>query len=88
MAGGLLLEVVTSSGPVIEVTVEEVRLPGVLGELGVLPGHTPLLTALGIGRLLYTAAGQERQMVIGKGFAEVLPDRVTVLARSARTPCS
>ncbi|MCD4749055.1 MAG: ATP synthase F1 subunit epsilon [Thermoanaerobaculales bacterium] len=86
MAEGLYLEVVTGKGSVVGVEVEEVRLPGELGELGVLPGHTPLLTALGIGRLLYTIGGQERQMVITQGFAEVLPDRVTVLARAVRLP--
>ena len=62
---------------------DEVRLPGVMGELGILPNHTPLLTALAIGRVAYTIDGQEFQLVVKNGFAEVQPDRVTVLAREA-----
>jgi F-type H+-transporting ATPase subunit epsilon len=86
MAERLHLEVVTRLRKVVEDEVDEVRLPGVLGELGVLPGHTPLLTALAIGRLAYTAGGQEHRMVVEQGFAEIQPDRVTVLAREATLP--
>ena len=86
MADRLHLEVVTRLRKVVEDDVNEVRLPGVLGELGVLPGHTPLLTALAIGRLSYTVGGSERRMVVEQGFAEIQPDRVTVLARDAKLP--
>ena len=86
MGGRLHLEIVTRQRRVMEVEVEEVRLPGVLGELGVLPGHTPLLTALATGRVTYTAEGREHQLVVKDGFAEVQPDGVTVLAREARLP--
>jgi len=86
MADRLHLEVVTRVRKVVEDEVDEVRLPGVLGELGVLPGHTPLLTALAIGRLAYTAGGKQHQMVVEQGFAEIQPDRVTVLAREATLP--
>jgi F-type H+-transporting ATPase subunit epsilon len=82
----LLLELVTPERRVLSEEVVEVRIPGVLGELGVLPGHTPLLTALGTGPLAYTQAGVEHRLAVQGGFAEVLPDRVTVLARVAELP--
>jgi len=86
MEGRLHLEIVTRHRRVLETEVDEVRLPGVEGELGILPGHTPLLTALAIGRVAYTVNSQESTLVIKEGFAEVQPDRVTVLAREARLP--
>ena len=79
----LHLEVVTPQRRILATEVTEVRLPGSLGELGVLPGHTPLLTTLGVGPLTtFNAQGTEVMAVFG-GFAEVLPDRVTVLATGA-----
>ncbi len=86
MGERLHLEIVTRHRRVMEVEVDEVRLPGVMGELGILPGHTPLLTALGIGRVAYTSGSQEHELVVKNGFAEVQPDRVTVLAREAMLP--
>ena len=86
MGERLNLEIVTRHRRVIEVEVDEVRLPGLMGELGILPGHTPLLTALAIGRVAYTVDGQEQKLVVKNGFAEVQPDRVTVLARDAVLP--
>lgn len=86
MADRLLLELVTPERRVLSEEVVEVRIPGILGELGVLPGHTPLLTALGTGPLAYTQAGVEHRLAVQGGFAEVLPDRVTVLARVAELP--
>ena len=86
MAERLQLELVTPSRRVLTEEVTEVRLPGILGEMGVLPGHTPLLTALGTGPLAYTQDGQELRLAIQGGFAEVLPDRVTVLATVAEFP--
>jgi F-type H+-transporting ATPase subunit epsilon len=86
VAERLVLELVTPSRLVLTEEVSEVRLPGVLGEMGVLPGHTPLLTALGTGPLAFTRDGRERRLAIQGGFAEVLPDRVTVLATVAETP--
>lgn len=83
MADRLRLEVVTPRRTVLDLTADEVRLPGALGELGVLPGHTPLLTSLGTGPLTYFDAGHATRMVIQGGFAEVLPDHVTVLATLA-----
>ena len=86
MADRLELEIVTPQRRVLSENVDEVRLPGVLGEMGVLPGHTPLLTELGTGPLAFTLGGQERRFAIQGGFAEVLPDRVTVLATIAESP--
>jgi F-type H+-transporting ATPase subunit epsilon len=79
----LTLEIVTPERPLVRETVDEVTLPGVEGELGILPGHTPLLTVLKIGVLMYRR-GEERQYVaVAHGFAEALADRVTVLAQIA-----
>jgi F-type H+-transporting ATPase subunit epsilon len=86
VAERLLLELVTPQRKLLSEDVDEVRLPGVLGELGVLPGHTPLLTALGTGPLSYSQGGRELRLALQGGFAEVLPDRVTVLARIAELP--
>ncbi len=86
MGERLRLEIVSRHRRVMDVEVDEVRLPGVMGELGILPGHTPLLTALAIGRVVYTVDGREHQLVVKSGFAEVQPDRVTVLAREALLP--
>lgn len=86
MGERLHLEIVTRHRRVMEVEVDEVRLPGVMGELGILPSHTPLLTALAIGIVAYTSDGREHKLVVKNGFAEVQPDRVTVLAREARLP--
>jgi F-type H+-transporting ATPase subunit epsilon len=83
VAGRLRLRVVTPRREVLDREVDEVRLPGVLGEMGVLPGHTPLLTSLAIGPLTLFHGGTTERLVIAGGFAEVLPDAVTVLPRLA-----
>jgi F-type H+-transporting ATPase subunit epsilon len=74
------LTVVTRERKIIEATVDEVILPGSDGEIGVLPGHTPLLATLRIGQLRYRTGNKVERLVISWGFAEVLPDRVIVLA--------
>jgi F-type H+-transporting ATPase subunit epsilon len=73
------LTVVTPTRNLIEAQVDEVILPGKLGYLGVLPGHAPLLTSLAVGRISYRRGGETRDISVAWGFAEVLPDRVTVL---------
>ena len=83
MADTLRLEVVTPTRRVLEVRASEVRVPGAVGELGILPGHTPLLTALGTGELKWTEDSKEERLVVQGGFAEVQPDAVTVLASVA-----
>lgn len=82
----MLLEVVTPERLVVSEEVQEVIAPGELGQFGVLPGHHPFLAALTAGELLYRSEGGERVLAIGGGFAEVLPDRVTVLVDWAAFP--
>ncbi len=85
MADRLRLEVVTPSRRVLESSALEVRIPGALGELGILPGHTPLLTSLGTGQVQWTDGETSGRLVVQGGFAEVQPDAVTVLATVAET---
>lgn len=82
----LHLVVVTRERKIVEVDVDEVVLPGLDGELGILPGHTPLLAMLRIGQLRYRTGGTTERLVISWGFAEVLPDRVIVMAETAVLP--
>jgi F-type H+-transporting ATPase subunit epsilon len=79
------LVVVTPEKQLLRQSTKEVQLPGAEGYLGILPGHAPLITELGIGELSYhDPSGKESaHLVIISGFAEVLPDRVTVLAETA-----
>jgi F-type H+-transporting ATPase subunit epsilon len=88
MAGdSIQLVVVTPVNQLLSEAVTEVQLPGADGYLGVLPGHAPLITELGIGELTYrTASGQTGLLAIIRGFAEVLPERVSVLAETAERP--
>lgn len=85
MADSLRLEVVTPSRRVLESRASEIRIPGALGELGVLPGHTPLLTSLGTGEVTWVDGETTGRLVVQGGFAEVQPDAVTVLAAIAET---
>jgi F-type H+-transporting ATPase subunit epsilon len=80
------LEIVTPEKSVVKDLVDEVTLPGVEGYLGVLPGHTPLLTSLKIGEIRYKVGGVQKFLFVSWGFVEVLPDRVTVLADIAELP--
>jgi len=78
------LVVVTPERQILKEVVSEVTLPGAEGYLGVLPGHAPLITELGIGELTYkTKGGQSGLLAVIRGFAEVLPDHVSVLAETA-----
>ena len=84
MAGNIRLEVVTPEKYVVDEEVEIAVAPGSLGEFGVLIGHTPFLTTLKAGEMHYTdASGAQRYVFVSGGFAEALPDKVTVLAESA-----
>ena len=79
----LALEIVTPDRSIVSQQVDEVELPGADGYFGVLPGHAPLLASLQVGEMWYRT-GQERHfLAVAFGFAEVLPDRVTVLAQIA-----
>src|SRR3954469_5068647 len=74
------LEIVTPDRALIREDVDEVVVPGSDGDLGVLPGHTPLLTSLKVGELWYRQGQERHYLAIAFGFSEVLPERVTVLA--------
>jgi F-type H+-transporting ATPase subunit epsilon len=82
------LIVVTPQRQLLREKVASVQLPGASGELGILPGHAPLITELGNGELSYRASGGAEPVVLAvlSGFAEVLPGRVTVLAETAERP--
>lgn len=79
----LTLEIVTPDRALVSVLVDEVVLPGSEGYFGVLPGHSPLLASLKVGELWYRIGQDKHYLAVAFGFAEVLPDHVTVLARIA-----
>ena len=84
MAENIFLEVVTPGTSVVSEEAEIVMAPGSEGEFGVLSGHTTFLTSLKLGAIRYKdASGKERMLFVNGGFAEVLPNKVTVLAESA-----
>ena len=83
MANTIQLDVVTPERLVVAKKVEMVVAPGAEGEFGVLAGHIPFLSTLRSGELRYTAGGQVNYLAVTGGFAEVGPDKVTVLADSA-----
>ncbi len=86
MADRLSLEIATPMRLVTAETADEVVIPGIEGYFGVLPGHAPFLTTLGIGELRYRQGREERHLAVSGGFAEVRNDKVIVLADTAETP--
>jgi len=83
MAEMLTLEMVTPYKKVLSLDVDEITAPGSIGELGLLPGHTPLLTTLKIGELTYKQGGQVSSIAVNWGYLEVGEDKVTVLVDTA-----
>jgi F-type H+-transporting ATPase subunit epsilon len=84
MAETIFLEIVTPTKSVVSEEAQIVVAPGTEGEFGVLKGHTTFLTSLKVGTLRYRdAAGKERLLFVNGGFAEALPNKVTILAQSA-----
>ena len=79
----LQLHIVSVDRSLVNETVDEVEIPGADGYFGVLPGHTPLLAVLGAGELWYRQGQEKHYFAIAFGFAEVQPDRVTILAEIA-----
>jgi F-type H+-transporting ATPase subunit epsilon len=79
----LLLEIVTPERLAYSDTVDSVQLPGVEGELGVLPHHAPLVSMLGVGELRIRKGGAEESFAIVGGFLQVRPDKVVVMAETA-----
>lgn len=86
MADTFKLEIVTPEKKVVDTAAEEVQIPGKNGYLGVLPGHAPLITELAVGEIIYSENTQEFRLAVAWGFAEVLPDKVTILAETAERP--
>ena len=82
----ITLEVVTPERRVLAETVDAVYVPGMNGELGILPGHTPLISQLQTGVLSYIKSGATERLHVSGGFVEVNQDRVTVLAEVAERP--
>jgi F-type H+-transporting ATPase subunit epsilon len=77
------LQIVTPDRLIVREQVDEVEIPGSQGYFGVLPGHTPMLSSLTVGELWYRKGQEKVFLSIAGGFAEVLPDRVTILAQLA-----
>ena len=86
MANTFQLEIVTPSRLLVKDAAEEAQIPGVTGYLGILPGHAPLITELGVGEITYKASGATHTLSVAWGFMEVLPDKVTILAEAAEHP--
>ena len=79
----LQLQIVAADRSLVNEQVDEVQVPGADGYLGILPGHTPLLTTLQVGQLWYRQGAEKHYLAIAFGFAEVQPDHVTILAQIA-----
>jgi F-type H+-transporting ATPase subunit epsilon len=86
MAEVFQLEIVTPEKKVVDTTATEIQIPGKNGYLGILPGHAPLITELAVGEITFRAGADEQRLAVAWGFAEVLPDKVTILAETAERP--
>jgi F-type H+-transporting ATPase subunit epsilon len=86
MAGQIQLEVVTPERRVLAEAVDTVTVPGFNGELGILPGHTPLISQLRTGVLTFMQGERTGQLLVSGGFVEVASDRVSVMAEIAERP--
>jgi len=83
MADSFQLEIVTPEKLVVKDRAEEMQIPGKNGYLGILPGHAPLITELAVGAISYRSGSETHYLCVAWGFAEVLPDKVTILAETA-----
>ncbi len=88
MSDTFQLEIVTPEKKVVDTAATEAQIPGKNGYLGVLPGHAPLITELAVGEITFRAgaSADEQRLAVAWGFAEVLPDKVTILAETAERP--
>ncbi len=86
MADTFELEIVTPEKLVVKDVAEEAQIPGKNGYLGILPGHAPLITELAVGEITYRIGGMEKHVSVAWGFAEVLPNKTTILAETAERP--
>jgi F-type H+-transporting ATPase subunit epsilon len=84
------LEIVTPEKKVVDTAAEEMQIPGKNGYLGILPGHAPLITELAVGEITFRensgSSSNEQRLAVAWGFAEVLPNKVTILAETAERP--
>ena len=83
MSDSFQLEIVTPDKLVVNDRAEEMQIPGKNGYLGILPGHAPLISELAVGQISYRNGSQTHYLCVAWGFAEVLPDKVTILAETA-----
>lgn len=83
MADTFQLEIVTPEKMVVREVAEEIQIPGKDGYLGILPGHAPLISELAVGEITYRNGNVITRLAVAWGFAEVLPDKVTILAETA-----
>jgi F-type H+-transporting ATPase subunit epsilon len=90
MADTFKLEIVTPEKKVVDTAAEEMQIPGKNGYLGILPGHAPLITELAVGEITFRensgSSSNEQRLAVAWGFAEVLPNKVTILAETAERP--
>ncbi|UCF66477.1 MAG: F0F1 ATP synthase subunit epsilon [Acidobacteriota bacterium] len=86
MADRLTLEIATPTRLAVSDTADEVVAPGIQGYFGVLPGHAPFLTTLGVGEVMYRTGRDEHYLAVSGGFAEVRHDKVIILADTAERP--
>src|SRR5580658_5630460 len=86
MSDTFQLEIVTPSRLLVKDAAEEAQVPGVTGYLGILPGHAPLITELGVGEITYKSSGATHILSVAWGFMVLLPDNVTILAEAAERP--
>lgn len=83
MADTFQLEIVTPEKLVVKDEAQEMQIPAKNGYMGILPGHAPLITELDVGEISYSSGGYTHYIAVAWGFAEVLPDKVTILAEKA-----
>jgi len=83
MSDTFQLEIVTPDKLVVKEVAAEMQIPGKNGYLGILPGHAPLITELSVGQISYRTGSETHYLCVAWGFAEVLPDKVTILAETA-----
>ena len=82
----LILEIVTPERQVIKAFADQVLLPATMGYVGILPGHTPLFTSLSVGEVFFKQKEQEFYLFLSGGFAEILPNKIIVLAQIVEKP--
>lgn len=86
MADTIQLEIVTPDRMIVSEAALDVQIPGKSGYLGILPGHAPLITEVAVGEITYRRESETRHIAVAWGFAEVLPEKVTILAETAERP--